>query len=73
MAKKPDRLQYGADDIPPQPGLLLLSIQHMCLALVFAIYPAAIAQKAGMTPLQKLSGWAGWMKRRLERRSWLNL
>ena len=25
----------------------------MCLALVFAIYPAAIAQKAGMTPLQK--------------------
>ena len=53
MAKKPDRLQYGADDIPPRPALLLLSIQHLCLALVFAIYPAAIAQKAGMTPLQK--------------------
>lgn len=33
--------------------LLLLGIQHFCLALVFAIYPAAIAQKSGMSAPEK--------------------
>ncbi len=53
MPRKPDRLKYGADDVPAKRDLLVLGVQHFCLALVFAIYPAAIAQQAGMSTREK--------------------
>mgnify|MGYP006194360147 CR=1 FL=1 len=50
----------------PDPGKVLVDRLGLGTLILLLI-------TLGMTPLQKLSGWAGWMKRRLERRSWLNL
>lgn len=45
-------LLYGSDDRPPAGALLILTLQHAALVMVFMVYPVAIAQSIGLSPLQ---------------------
>ncbi len=42
--------QYGLEDRPPTPTLWALGAQHAVLALVFLVYPLAVAQELAMDP-----------------------
>ncbi len=40
---------YGLEDRPPLPAMLALGVQHALLALVFLVYPLAVAQQLGLS------------------------
>ncbi len=40
---------YGLEDRPPLPAMLVLGFQHALLAMVFLVYPVAVAQELGLS------------------------
>lgn len=46
--RRPPDLAYGADDLPPTPGILGLAIQHATTALALVAYILAMSQLAGL-------------------------
>jgi xanthine/uracil permease len=40
---------YGLEDRPPLPAMLALGMQHALLAMVFLVYPLAVAQQLGLS------------------------
>jgi xanthine permease XanP len=40
---------YGLEDRPPTPALLALGLQHALLAMVFLVYPLAVAQELALS------------------------
>ena len=48
-------ISYGPEDRPPRLTTFVVALQHMALALVFLIYPAAAAVQMGLAPAQTAS------------------
>lgn len=49
MNKKPDHIVYGIDEKPPLRYLLVLSLQHALLPLMFLTFPILVARSIDLS------------------------
>ncbi|HTB46752.1 MAG TPA: solute carrier family 23 protein [Acetobacteraceae bacterium] len=50
MIRKPATLQYGVDDIPPGPVILVNALQHVAVLAGFLVFPLIMTREAHVAP-----------------------